>query len=184
MADFNGDGALDLALAQNQFAVHPEDTRLDAGRGLILRGDGHGRFTPVSGSESGLRIYGEQRGAAAADYDEDGRADLVVSQNGADTVVLRNVSGLRGLRVRLAGPPANPDGISASIRPWVGEDRGATQAVTAGGGYWSQPGSVLVIGGKRPTAVEVRWPDGRVQKTSVPSSGNELRVDWALSQGQ
>ncbi len=184
VADFNGDGALDLALAQNQFAVQPEDTRLDAGRGLILRGDGHGGFTPVSGTESGLRIYGEQRGAAAADFDEDGRVDLVVSQNGASTVLLHNISGLPGLRVRLAGPPANPDGIGAAILPWIGEVRGAAQAVTAGGGYWSQPGSVLVLGGKRPTAVDVRWPDGRVQRTSVPSSGNEIRVNWALSQPQ
>ena len=30
-------------------------------------------------------VYGEQRGAAAADYDRDARVDLVVTQNGAAT---------------------------------------------------------------------------------------------------
>ncbi|NJN36689.1 MAG: DUF4118 domain-containing protein [Nitrospiraceae bacterium] len=42
-------------------------SRLDAGRGLWLRGDGRGGFAAVPGQESGLNVYGEQRGAAAAD---------------------------------------------------------------------------------------------------------------------
>lgn len=69
VGDCDGDGREDIFLAQNFFAVQVEMPRLDAGVGLWLRGDGHGGFTPLRPDESGVRIYGEQRGAALADYD-------------------------------------------------------------------------------------------------------------------
>ncbi|MBX3731202.1 MAG: VCBS repeat-containing protein [Verrucomicrobiae bacterium] len=178
-ADFDGDGHLDLLLAQNLFAVRPEDTRMDAGRGLLLRGDGHGGFLPVPGDRSGIAIYGEQRGAAAADFDADGRVDLAVGQNGAATQLFRNLAATPGLRVRLEGPAANPDGVGAVLRPIRRERPGAAQAVTSGGGYWSQPSAVTVVGGVRPDAIEVRWPDGTVTRTGVAPGTRELRVRHA-----
>jgi hypothetical protein len=81
VGDFDGDGHKDVFLAQNFFATHPDTSRHDAGRGLWLRGDGSGGFVPVSGQESGVNVYGEQRGCALADYDHDGWVDLVVTQN-------------------------------------------------------------------------------------------------------
>src|SRR6185503_9213662 len=103
VADVDGDGHEEVFLAQNFFATRPEVPRLDAGRGLWLRGDGSGKWRPMSGQESGVKIYGEQRGAALADFNEDGRVDLVVTQNGAPTRLYQNVTGKPGLRVRLAG---------------------------------------------------------------------------------
>ena len=91
MADFDGDGKLDLFLAQNLFAAHPETSRYDAGRGLLLQGNGDGHFTAVPGQESGILIYGEQLSAAACDYDHDGRVDLVVTQTGAQTKLYKNI---------------------------------------------------------------------------------------------
>lgn len=175
-ADFDGDGLLDLVLAQNLFAVRPEDTRLDAGRGLVLRGDGRGGFEPVPGDRSGLALYGEQRGAAAADFDEDGRMDVVIAQNGAATQLLRNLAARPGLRVRLAGPAGNPDSVGAVYWPVRGGHRGAAQTVTAGGGYGSQPSAVGVIGGERPEALVVTWPDGQSRRMAVPSGATDLRV--------
>jgi len=90
VADFDGDGNLDVFLAQNFFALHDEVTRMDAGRGLLLRGDGRGNFRAVPGQESGLLIYGEQRACAAADFDHDGAIDLVVTQNSGPTKLFRN----------------------------------------------------------------------------------------------
>lgn len=178
VADFDGDGHTDVFLAQNLFAVRPEDSRLDAGRGLLLRGNGKGGFAPIPGDQSGIEIYGEQRGAAAADFNEDGRPDLVVTQNGAATQVLRNSTGQPGLRVTLTGPAGNPHGIGAVFWPVRGGTRSGAQTITAGGGYWSQPGEVMVIGGELPTAVDVRWPDGRINRVAVAPGLRELRVSY------
>ena len=90
VADFDGDGKPDLFLAQSLFAVHPEMSRCDAGRGLLLRGKGDGRFTAIPGQESGIKIYGEQLAAAACDYDHDGRIDLAVTQTGGQTKLYHN----------------------------------------------------------------------------------------------
>jgi hypothetical protein len=114
--DFDGDGFEDLFLSQNFLSIQPDTPRYDGGRGLLLRGDGQGGFTAITGQRSGVTIYGEQRGAATADFDQDGRVDLVVSQNGAATKLYRNTSGTPGLRVRLIGPGGNVDGLGAVLR--------------------------------------------------------------------
>jgi hypothetical protein len=95
VGDFDRDGAQDIFLAQNFFRVDTQTSRYDAGRGLWLRGDGRGNFTALSGVESGIKIYGEQTGVLLKDFDGDGRLDLAVRQQDADTKFYRNVSNLR-----------------------------------------------------------------------------------------
>jgi hypothetical protein len=90
VADFNSDGNEDAFLAQNFFGPDPDSSCDDAGQGLLLRGDGHGNFTAVPASQSGIAIYGEQRGCAVCDFDHDGRLDLAVTQHGAATKLFRN----------------------------------------------------------------------------------------------
>lgn len=176
-ADFDGDGATDLFLAENFFGVPPETARYDAGRGLVLRGDGRGDFTPLPGQVSGVKIYGEQRGAAVADFDGDGRVDLAVAQNGAETRLFRNQTAQPGLRVRLDAGPNNPDGIGAQVRGVFGGRLGPVWEIRAGGGYWSQDSPVLVITGPTPPeALWVRWPGGAEQHVAVPATEREITV--------
>jgi hypothetical protein len=52
--DVDGDGNLDLIVAGNLYQLEPNTPRVDAGNGLWLKGDGHGRFTPVPPTESGF----------------------------------------------------------------------------------------------------------------------------------
>src|SRR5205814_5486469 len=96
--------------------TEPQTSRCDAGRGLLLKGDGKGGLRALPGQQSGLIVYGEQRGAAAADYDGDGRRDLVISKNSAATRLSHNQGATPGLPVRLRGPAGNPTGIGAMVR--------------------------------------------------------------------
>lgn len=176
--DFNGDGHEDLFLSQNFFACQLGVARQDAGRGLLLLGDGAGNFRAAPGQESGLKIYGEQRGAAAADFNEDGRLDLAVAQNGNATVVLENIGAKPGLRVRLQGPLGNSLGIGAVLRVRSGEKPGAAREIHSGSGYWSQDSAVEVLAVPGPGAqLEVRWPGGGKTVTPIPADAAEIRVD-------
>ena len=177
VADFDGDGHEDLFLAQNFFAFPVEDSRLDASRGLLLRGDGKGGFVPVPGQSSGIQVYGEQRGAAVADFDRDGRVDLVVSQNGAATKLFRNASARPGLRVRLTGPPGNPDGIGAVLRLKFAGGWGPARELHAGSGYWSQDSACAVLATLEPaTALQVSWPGGRRTEQPIRDPSGEIRA--------
>lgn len=170
VADFDGDGLDDLVLGQNDFAVRMEDNRMDAGRALFLRGDGHGGWSAVAGQESGLLVYGEQRGVAVSDYDEDGRPDVVVTQNGARTRLFHNVAGGVGCRISLRGPRGNPRGIGAAIRVGEGDAWGPSRVVGGGGGYYSQDSTthVMVVpsGGG---AIQLLWGDGGSTKHALPA---------------
>ncbi len=180
--DFNGDGMEDLVLSQNFYPTDLGTPRYDAGRALLLLGDGKGAFAPMGGGESGLRVYGDQRGAGASDYDRDGRLDLVITQNGAETRVFRNQGATPGLRVRLQGPPGNPHGIGAIIRLKAGAAWGPAREVQAGAGYWSVSGATQVlapVGG--PSMLQVRWPDGRVVEVPVAAGVREAVVAYSPS---
>ncbi|MDB6040829.1 MAG: ASPIC/UnbV domain protein, partial [Verrucomicrobiales bacterium] len=173
IADFDGDGAEDIFLSQNFFAVTTETSRFDAGRGLLLKGDGHGTFAAMTGEQSGLLVYGEQRGCAAADFDHDGRVDLVVSQNAAETRLFRNTGAKPGLRIVLKGSRENPQGIGAKIRLFTGETAGPAREIHAGSGYWSQEGAVQVMSSKgRPTKVSVQWPGGVTSVYPIPEGSS------------
>lgn len=176
--DLDGDGREDLFLSQNFFAVAPDISRLDSGRGLWLRGDGEGGFAAVPGQESGLLIHGEQRGAALSDYDGDGRLDLAVGQNGAETRLFRNRVAKPGLRVRLAGPPGNPSGIGAWLRMVAGGVSGPVRELHAGAGYWSQDGAVQVMSTTQSASqLWVRWPNGRAFTTDLPAAAREVTLN-------
>ena len=178
VGDLDGDGNEDIFLSQNFFAVDGETPRYDAGRGLWLAGDGKGNFRPVPGQESGLTIYGEQRGCALCDYDGDGRVDLVVTQNGAATKLYRNAGARPGLRVRLKGPPGNPNGVGAAIRLLAGARPGPLREIHAGAGYWSQDSVVQVMSSAEPaTALWVRWPGGKTTQADLPKGAREVAVD-------
>ena len=177
VADFDGDGHDDIFLAQNFFSVQPETLRNDAGRGLLLLGDGKGGFHAASATESGIAIYGEQRGSAAADYDGDGRVDLAVTQSNDQTKLLHNRRAKPGLRVKLEGGAGNPQCVGAVIRAVTTAGLGRAQTVTAGTGYWSQDSTTLIVTSAQPiTALKIRWPDGSKEELPVSSDAKSLTL--------
>jgi hypothetical protein len=178
VADFDNDCREDLFLAQNFFGTHNDTSRYDAGRGLLLKGDGHGGFRALSGDESGIKIYGEQRGAAYCDFDGDGRVDLVVAQNSSETKLYHNKGAKPGLRVRLRGPVGNPQAIGAVMRLKSGGVLGPAREVHAGSGYWSSDSVVQVLAlMDGPHEVEVRWPGGKRTTSVVPERALEISIE-------
>ena len=57
--DFDGDGNLDIAISGNDYGTEVTTGRYDAFNGLMLKGDGKGRFKPLSILESGVYIPGD-----------------------------------------------------------------------------------------------------------------------------
>ncbi|MCZ7639757.1 MAG: CRTAC1 family protein [Verrucomicrobia bacterium] len=175
VGDLDGDGREDVFLSQNFFATQDKTPRCDAGLGLWLRGDGRGGLTAVAAHESGVRVYGEQRAAALADFDGDGRVDLAVTQNGNATKLYRNVRGQPGLRVRLQGPPGNPTAVGAVICGRAGDAWGPARMVGAGSGYWSQNSAVEVLAMAEPVRrLRVLWPGGNETQVQVPEHAREV----------
>ncbi|MFQ5638371.1 MAG: FG-GAP-like repeat-containing protein [bacterium] len=179
VADFDGDGHEDVFMSQNFFVSQPENSRSDAGRGLWLKGDGSGALTPVSGQVSGIKVYGEQRGAGLCDYDSDGRVDLVVSQNGASTKLYHNVGAKPGLRIRLTGPDGNRSAVGATIRLVYEDGYGPAREVHLGSGYWSQDSMVQVMGlRERVKGVWVRWPGGKTTNVPLTEGATEVSIEF------
>ena len=176
VADFDGDGHEDIFLAQNFSQTSIETPRLDAGTGLLLLGEGTGNFRALSVLQSGIHIYGDQRGAAAADYDGDGRVDLAVPQNGAATTLWHNRGAKPGLRVRLKGNVDNPLAIGAQLQ-LVGAASGAKRELHAGSGYWSMDAATTVMA-RIPGAdtLLIRWPGGAEQRVPIAAGQNEVVV--------
>jgi hypothetical protein len=162
ISDYDGDGHEDVFLSQNFFAYHVGTPRSDGGRGLWLKGDGTGVLAPVPGQETGVKVYGEQRGAAVADFDNDGRIDLVVSQNGAETKLYRNVGGEPGLKLT--------DVQSGQVRvKYKDGSYGPLREIRVGGGYWSQNRNTVIHFRSGAESVDVKHRSGKKYSLPVPA---------------
>ena len=178
VADFDGDGRDDVVLGQNFFSIHPEEARQDAGLGLLLQGLGDGRFKSIPHFTSGIHVPGEARGAAVADFDQDGRTDVAIAQNGAPLKLFRNLIARPGIRVRLLGPPGNPTAAGAQLRLKSASAHGPLRTLTLGGGYWSCPSPTSVLTAPDfPVAIEVRWPGGHKTQSNLPRDARRVTVD-------
>ncbi len=94
--DFDGDGNLDAMLTGN-YLDGPEPTvvRYDGSWGLVLKGDGHGGFKPLTLAEGGIIVRGDMRGVALVHI---GKATsqklcaMVLMNSGPVTPFFRDVS--------------------------------------------------------------------------------------------
>ncbi len=179
-ADFDGDGHEDLFLGQNDFSPATRITRNDGGRGLWLRGRGDGVFDAQDALPSGLNLPGRQRGAALADYNQDGRIDLVVAQKDAPTKIYRNQTERRCLRVQLIGPETNPDAVGACLRAVYNDGTmGPVRQIVSSAGFGSQNAAVQLLGLRRPaTGLWIRWPNGEEQTAPLQPGLWEVRIPF------
>lgn len=156
--DFDNDGWKDIYTANS----HVND-RIEAFEPSVYK-QPNALFLNRAGKFE-ISVFGTpkaHRGGAVADFDGDGRLDIVTSALGEKASVWRNelAGGGHWLVVRLRGTKSNRDGIGAVVRV-----AGQTNHMTTAVGYASSSHSGVHFGlGSRKTVhVEVRWPSGVVQ---------------------
>jgi enediyne biosynthesis protein E4 len=166
--DFDNDGLPDLFLANGSTFQQADDPRLLVGMRdqlFLNRGEEEGFFEigEVSG-EFFSRVH-VGRGAAFADYDNDGHLDILVVNHGGRVALLRNEGGndRNWVRVRLRGAGGNTSGIGARIEVTAG-DKKQVQLVGAQPSYLSQNMTDAHFGLGRETQIEqlrVVFPGGK-----------------------
>jgi len=168
VADFNNDGLLDMAISQNQFNLSMEQSRDDAGLGLILIGVGDGQFKALDIKESGFVVPGEGRATAVSDFNHDGLMDIIVGQNGNLPRLFKNQSKRRGLRIVLKGDPGNVKGVGAAMRLDYNGQVGCVHVVRLGSGYLSQNSTTQIIGNSETASgLLVNWPSENGKQNKI-----------------
>jgi hypothetical protein len=177
MYDFDNDGWKDLFFALSHF---PNLERF-IGRSVALpnkvfRNLGGKRFADVSASAGeDFQKPALHHAAAFADFDNDGRIDVVVSVLNGPAKLYRNVTPNPGhwLAFRLQGTRSNRQGLGAVIRVTLPDGRVLTNHATTSVGYASSSEALVRFGladNPRARRVEVRWPGGGTQvMTDVPA---------------
>ena len=164
--DFDNDGWKDLFTANAH--VNDRIERFEASlyrqANSIFLNLGDGKFDDVSASAGpDFRARRAHRGAAFADFNNDGRIDIVVSCLGEPAELWENTTSSAGnwLLLKFRGTKSNRDGIGAVVR-LVRQHNHMTTAV----GYASSSHSGVHFGlgsATRVPEMEIRWPSGTVQ---------------------
>ncbi len=176
--DYDNDGSVDLILANG----HPDDMiesyspRVKYREPLLLfhRENGVLRNVSANAGPAFTKSYAA-RGLAVGDFDNDGRLDVLIGNNGGAPLLLRNKSGSGNhwLGLRLQGVKCNRDAIGARIT-WSAGGVVRSRLKNGGGSYLSShdPREVLGLGiNSKLDWLEIRWPlpSGKVERfTGLP----------------
>ena len=184
--DFNNDGWKDIFVANGHVYPQMDGSALGttyAQRDLLFRNRGGGRFEEMGGSALSTSISmtgGVSRGAASADFDNDGDIDLLVTRLDGSPVLLRNDSEPGNwIRIRLRGTVSNRDGLGARVRIVAGEIAQTAEARCSSSYLTSNdPRLHFGLGGaKRVKRIEVRWPSGAVDRIEDVEANQELTIE-------
>ncbi len=158
--DYDNDGWVDL--------VAVGETLSGKGEVRLFRNFGPDGFRDVS-AETGLdKIQLEEpRAIIVGDYDNDGAADLLITQNHGPAVLLRNEGGNKNnsLRLALKGLNDNKSAIGTKVEVFSDGIRQKFE-VYGSSGYLGQNSPYLTIGlgqAKEADVVRLLWPTGVLQ---------------------
>jgi tetratricopeptide (TPR) repeat protein len=141
---------------------------------LLARMDG--KYVDVSGV-SGLDFADDSRAFAVADFDGDGKPDLILkSRLGPQVRFLQNdwAGENHSIAFSLRGTKSNRDAIGARV-----EVDGRTKWLSAGSGFLSQHSKRMIFGlGAAATAARVRitWPSGAIQEFANLQAGKTYTI--------
>jgi hypothetical protein len=199
MYDFDNDGWKDLFFALSHFpaldrylgrssALPNQVFRnvLNNQLGNQLSNLGGRRFQDVSASAGpGFQHAAMHHGAAFADFDNDGRIDVVVTTLEGPVELLHNISKSHNhwLAIKLRGHRSNRQGLGAVVRVQLADGRSLYGHATTSVGYASSSEPLIRFGlgtyGAAKT-VEVRWPGGGTQVVTGVKGDRVVVIEEAV----
>jgi hypothetical protein len=170
MYDFDNDGFKDLFFANSHFPQLGRYLGRDpALPNSVFRNLGNGRFQDVSKhAGTAFQVAAFHRGAAFADFDRDGKIDVVVTALNGPAKLFHNVSLPTGhwLSLKLVGKRSNRDGLGAKVHVTLPDGRHLYNHATTSVGYASSSEPLIRFGlgsSERAARIEIQWPSGKVQ---------------------
>lgn len=171
-ADVDNDGRADLFIAKGNVDQMPGLAMADPNNLLMQQPDG----TFVEAAQTaGVATTARSRGAALADFDGDGRLDLIVVNRRAPLEIYRNVTDGTGnwLTVALTQSGGNRNAIGAVVMVTTDSGR-QSQQNTIGGGHAGGKALPLHfgLGDADRATVTVTWPDGAQSTHQVQANAS------------
>jgi hypothetical protein len=170
MFDFDNDGRKDLFFAASHFPGSELATHGDAAlSNRVLRNRDGRRFEDVSLTAGrDFQTPALYHGAAFADFDNDGRQDVVVTALNSPARLFRNISetAAHWIALRLEGTTGNRDGLGANVKITLpnGEARYGRAGTSVGYASSSEPLVRFGLGSfETVQEIAINWPGGRRQ---------------------
>jgi enediyne biosynthesis protein E4 len=173
--DFDNSGKLDI------FIANGDAHYLVGWESLLLENRGDGTFADAAAKGGAyFTTKVRARGSAVADYDNDGRMDIIVTTMGDRPFLLHNrdKSGNHWLTLDLEGTQSNRDGFGAKVKVTAGGKTCFAESRCAFG-FLMQSDRRLHFGlGQAATAdrVEIQWPGKQVQELTNIKADQILKV--------
>jgi enediyne biosynthesis protein E4 len=181
--DVDNDAQLDLAIVNGHVIDNTAMFRAGsthAQRKLLLRNTNGRRFVDVGRQAgAGFAQDGVGRTLIAADIDNDGDVDLLVTNNGGAPELLRNDGGHRLNAIEVRALSRGRDAIGARVTV-TAAGRSVMREIKSGSSYLGQSDLRAHFGLGASTSIdrmEIRWPSGRVERIDAPPVNQIITVE-------
>ncbi|RYF97235.1 MAG: hypothetical protein EOO00_00710 [Chitinophagaceae bacterium] len=157
-------------------------------RNYLYRNAGDLRFENVS-EGWGFKDSSFSNGAAIADFDNDGDIDLVINNLDQEAMLYENTTNGKNnfIRLKLAGPPQNRDGLGAKISVYYdGKQQQYFEQKTVRGYLSSNDPRIHFGVGSRGKvdSIVVAWLDGKTTMIPLPAVNSEIVINHASAVGR